>query len=194
MHSLRPLRRAVPDESDYDGTAYRFQYLDDRERDMSADLETSTRFQRPPQRRDFLGLAAAWTAIAAVAVAVLGALRLPIPWAFPESSRRVKLGPLDQFEGVAVTPVPEQRLWVCSDDGGLFAISAVCTHLGCVVARQDNGTFFCPCHGSRFDASGRVVKGPAPKGLVYLGLSLSPDGQLVVDHDKEAGRDVRLQA
>ena len=72
---------------------------------MSTDLETSPRFQRPHERRDFLGLAAAWSAIATVVVAVLGALRLPIPWAFPESSRRVKLGPPSLFQGVAVTPL-----------------------------------------------------------------------------------------
>ncbi|MFV1965829.1 MAG: ubiquinol-cytochrome c reductase iron-sulfur subunit [Pirellulaceae bacterium] len=161
---------------------------------MNSDPETNRRFQRPPQRRDFLGLAAAWSGIAAVAVAVLGAMRLPIPLAFPESSRRLKLGPLALFQGVAVTPLPEERLWVFSDAKGLYAVSSVCTHLGCVVTRNENGSFFCPCHGSRFDSRGRVVKGPAPKGLVYLDLSVSPDGQLVVDHDKETGRDIRLQA
>jgi len=161
---------------------------------MSTDLETSPRFQRPHERRDFLGLAAAWSAFTAVAVAVLGALRLPIPWAFPESSRRVKLGPMSSFQGVALTPLPEQRLWVFSDAKGFYAISAVCTHLGCVVARQDNGSFFCPCHGSRFDTHGKAVAGPAPKALVHLALFVSSDGQLVVDHDREVGSDVRLQA
>ena len=160
---------------------------------MTTDLESTPRFQQPQERRDFLGLAATWSAIVTVGVALLGALRLPVPWAFPESSRRVKLGSVSQFQGVAVTPLPNDRLWVFSDDGGLYAISAVCTHLGCVVALQEEGGFFCPCHGSRFDSRGKVLKGPAPKALLHLALSVSPDGQLVVDQDTEVGRDVRLK-
>jgi len=123
---------------------------------------------------------------------LLGAMRLPMPSVFPESSPRVKLGPPAQFRGVEVTPVPEERLWVFSDPSGLYAISAICTHLGCIVARQQEGGFFCPCHGSRFDARGKVLSGPAPKALLYLALSVSPDGQIVVDKRKEVPADVRL--
>jgi len=52
---------------------------------------------------------------------------------------------------------------------------ASCTHLGCVptFAAGDYGGWFCPCHGSTYDTSGRIRKGPAPKNLfvapyVYL--------------------------
>ena len=43
----------------------------------------------------------------------------------------------------------------------------VCTHLGCVPLDQrgDFGGWFCPCHGSHYDISGRIRKGPAPKNL-----------------------------
>ncbi len=43
----------------------------------------------------------------------------------------------------------------------------VCTHLGCVPLGQkgDFGGWFCPCHGSHYDTSGRVRKGPAPNNL-----------------------------
>ena len=165
---------------------------ENRERSGNSDLEESPRFQTPPERRDFLGLAAIWSACVALGVALLGALRLPIPWVFPESNSRVKLGPVGLYRGVEVTPFPEQRLWVFSDDQGLYALSAVCTHLGCVVSRQEQGGFYCPCHGSRFDAHGDVVKGPAPKALLHLDLSISPDGQLVVDRNKAVSPDVRL--
>ena len=43
----------------------------------------------------------------------------------------------------------------------------VCTHLGCVPA-SDKGEYkgwFCPCHGSHYDTSGRIRKGPAPTNL-----------------------------
>jgi len=125
-------------------------------------------------------------------MALVGALRLPMPSVFPESQSRVKLGPLAKFLTVDVTPLPQQRAWVFRDQQGLYAISAVCTHLGCIVSRQD-GKFECPCHGSLFDANGNVVSGPAPRALDYLDLSISPDGQLVVDSQKTVSADVRLK-
>lgn len=47
-------------------------------------------------------------------------------------------------------------------------MSGVCTHLGCVPVGEagDFGGWFCPCHGSHYDKSGRIRKGPAPKNLV----------------------------
>lgn len=43
----------------------------------------------------------------------------------------------------------------------------VCTHLGCVPIGEagDYGGWFCPCHGSHYDISGRIRKGPAPLNL-----------------------------
>lgn len=53
-----------------------------------------------------------------------------------------------------------------------LVLVGVCTHLGCVPvgqkpteARGDYGGWFCPCHGSHYDTSGRIRKGPAPKNL-----------------------------
>ncbi len=160
---------------------------------MTTDLQTSARFRAPRPRRDFLGLAAIWSSLVALGVAVLGAMRLPMPSVFPESNSRVKLGPLASFLGVPVTPVPEHRLWIYSGDDGLYAISAVCTHLGCVVASEGEDGFYCPCHGSRFDALGNVTAGPAPKALVFLQLTLSPDGQLVVDKQTAVAAETRLK-
>ncbi|MBM3600973.1 MAG: ubiquinol-cytochrome c reductase iron-sulfur subunit [Alphaproteobacteria bacterium] len=53
-----------------------------------------------------------------------------------------------------------------------LVLIGVCTHLGCVPlgqkateARGEYGGWFCPCHGSHYDTSGRIRKGPAPKNL-----------------------------
>ncbi len=53
-----------------------------------------------------------------------------------------------------------------------LVLVGVCTHLGCVPlgqksgeARGEYGGWFCPCHGSHYDTSGRIRKGPAPKNL-----------------------------
>ena len=54
---------------------------------------------------------------------------------------------------------------------------ANCTHLGCIPVGEsgDYDGWFCPCHGSQYDASGRIRKGPAPKNLVV------PDYKFISD-------------
>ncbi len=58
----------------------------------------------------------------------------------------------------------------------------VCTHLGCIPLGQktgeprgDFGGWFCPCHGSHYDTSGRIRKGPAPKNLDVPGYAFLED-------------------
>ena len=51
-------------------------------------------------------------------------------------------------------------------EGKLIKVSAVCTHMGCLVRWNDaESTWDCPCHGSRFEALGKVINGPAISGL-----------------------------
>jgi len=52
-----------------------------------------------------------------------------------------------------------------------YAINAVCTHLGCVVPwNRAANKYMCPCHGSQYDATGKVVRGPAPLSLALAHL------------------------
>jgi cytochrome b6-f complex iron-sulfur subunit len=55
------------------------------------------------------------------------------------------------------------------------ALTAVCTHFGCTIVRFDNPIFECPCHGSRFDTSGAVVRGPASAPLRQFPTRLNGD-------------------
>jgi ubiquinol-cytochrome c reductase iron-sulfur subunit len=53
------------------------------------------------------------------------------------------------------------------ENGEWLVMIGVCTHLGCVPLgdQGDFGGWFCPCHGSHYDTSGRIRKGPAPRNL-----------------------------
>ena len=53
------------------------------------------------------------------------------------------------------------------------AMTAVCTHEACTVERYQSGTFTCPCHGSQYNTSGGVVKGPAAASLRRFNTSFS---------------------
>lgn len=67
---------------------------------------------------------------------------------------------------------------VVKDDGEIanYGINAVCTHLGCVVPwNTSEGKFMCPCHGSQYDATGKVVRGPAPLSLELAKADIQDD-------------------
>lgn len=66
----------------------------------------------------------------------------------------------------------DERLVLLRDDGGFYAMSLVCTHLGCTVTVTED-SLSCPCHGSRFDRHGKVLKGPAVDPLKRLELDES---------------------
>lgn len=63
----------------------------------------------------------------------------------------------------------ESRCALLQEDGKIFALSLVCTHLGCTV-NVTPGNLVCPCHGSVFDRHGVVLKGPADRPLRTLVL------------------------
>ncbi|XP_030382783.1 cytochrome b-c1 complex subunit Rieske, mitochondrial [Scaptodrosophila lebanonensis] len=63
-----------------------------------------------------------------------------------------------------------------------LVVIGVCTHLGCVpIANSgDFGGYYCPCHGSHYDASGRIRKGPAPLNLEVPTHVFPDEGTLIV--------------
>ncbi len=111
--------------------------------------------------------------------ALVGALRLPRAAVLDSLNKRVRfLLPETLAEGTAFVPAG-RSMAVFRDAGGVFAISTVCTHLGCIVRPTADG-FECPCHGSRFAADGSVTRGPAPSPLRWLRVSASGE-EWVVD-------------
>jgi cytochrome b6-f complex iron-sulfur subunit len=76
------------------------------------------------------------------------------------------------------------NLVVARDANGIYAMSAVCTHAGCLL---DDGSqsiaagLSCPCHGSAFDGNGNVTRGPARTPLQHYAVAIAVDGSVTVD-------------
>lgn len=92
------------------------------------------------------------------------------------------VGKLSEIPTGTLIPFRTGRFFLLRlDDGGLIAISMICSHLGCTVNWDaSEGLFKCPCHSSCFDRLGNVVKSPASKGLNYHKI-LVKDGVILVD-------------
>lgn len=146
--------------------------------------EKKSRFDPEPMpRRDFLGLAALGSMAAAMLFSLFGMLKLPkaAVSASPAKKFNVSL-PENLAEGEAFIP-PGRNVAVFRDGEGVYAISTVCTHLGCIVKTSSNG-FDCPCYGSGFTKDGTVRKGPAPTALPWLKVSKSGAGFTVDEESK----------
>ncbi len=68
---------------------------------------------------------------------------------------------------------------VVGNSPDLIVLSSKCTHLGCRISASSNNQLLCPCHGSTFDSSGDVVKGPAIAPLPKLPFEISQDKKTV---------------
>ncbi len=135
-------------------------------------------------RRDFLGTVAIGSLIGAGGMALVGMAQLPLPKVLNEPPSLFKAGFPTDFAANTYKLLKERNVFILRDHEGFRALSAICTHLGCIVSQAEEG-FLCPCHGSKFDDQGKVVSGPAPKALEWLKMSMSPDGQLTVDVNKK---------
>lgn len=133
-------------------------------------------------RRDFLtriGVGACALAAAGSGAVTLDYLKPKVLFEPPTSF--MAGSPLDYPEGT-VRFDRERKAYVVGGGGGIYALSAVCTHLGCITRYvSEENAIACPCHGSRFDVEGNVTHGPAPRPLPWLEVKLDAAGNLVVD-------------
>lgn len=90
-------------------------------------------------------------------------------------------GPLDAFaEDKVYDQFRDQGVLLIRRGDEVFALSPICTHRGCKVRTQDDNSFLCKCHKSRFDPDGKVLNGPAVKDLLRLKVKLSADKRVLV--------------
>ena len=147
-------------------------------------------------RREFPFLAIGWAMFtAAMAAGLTAAGRFMFPNVLTEPPSTFTAGFPDDFAiGVVDTRFKERyQVWVVRDEEGIYALSTICTHLGCTPNwLEAESKFKCPCHGSGFYASGINFEGPAPRPLERVGISLAEDGQVLIDKSRlfkfEAGQ------
>ena len=85
---------------------------------------------------------------------------------------KLSLDALASGQGAVIKHGREKVAAYRDEQGQVHAVSAVCTHLQCVVDFNNaEKTWDCPCHGSRFDTNGEVVQGPAVERLEPKDLS-----------------------
>ena len=73
---------------------------------------------------------------------------------------------------------------VARDAQGVYGFSAVCTHASCLLtdsSGQIAAGLDCPCHASRFDGNGAVLRGPAREALQHYQVTIAADGSITVD-------------
>jgi cytochrome b6-f complex iron-sulfur subunit len=133
------------------------------------------------RRQFFVKVGVASIAIGAAGTAAFGYQFLS-PNVLYEPSPIVNAGKPDRYPVDSVTLDPETAIYIVHDPQGFFALSAICTHLGCLTAwKPETGRIECPCHGSKFRPDGTKIEGPAPKPLPRLRVWLNEDGDLMVD-------------
>lgn len=120
-------------------------------------------------------------------IVTLGALGVTFEFLKPNVLKEIptqfKVGPVSNIQPGTVIFQPEHRLFlVRKDDGAFYAVSSICTHLGCTTKwigqtdmKDSETAISCPCHGSKFNKIGDVLQGPAPRPLERYKLSLAGD-------------------
>ena len=133
-------------------------------------------------RRDFLNE----ITMGALGIAGLGSVAVTYQYFSPnvlfEPSTTFRAGNPDLYPVHSVTFLQDQQVYIVRMTEGFYAVSAVCTHLGCITQwKPDADMIACPCHGSKFHPDGVKIEGPAPRPLPHFAITLTADGELQVD-------------
>lgn len=146
-------------------------------------------------RRDFLNE----ITVGALGVAGLGGAALTYQYFSPnvlfEPPATFRAGNPDLYPVNSVTFLQDQLVYIVRTDAGFYAVSAVCTHLGCITQwKPEANMIACPCHGSKFHRDGKKIEGPAPRPLPHYAINLTADGELLVNKLETIKADKVLKA
>jgi len=137
-------------------------------------------------RRGFISwVSVAWVAFGASMLAAgTATARFMFPNVLFEPPPTFTAGRPEEFQAGIVDErwKESQGVWLVRDQEGIYALSTICTHLGCTPNwLSSEQKFKCPCHGSGFYITGINFEGPAPRPLERYAISLAEDGQVLVD-------------
>jgi Rieske Fe-S protein len=144
-------------------------------------MSDETRRRSQLGRRDTLRLACALGATAVCGGCGQGAVDAPTGPVAAGNVKDLTMGALIVTNYVAVG----------RDAGGVYAMSAVCTHAGCPTQPSDGGDLYCDCHGSLFDHNGGVLRGPARAPLQHYKVDIAADGSITVQAGMPVSADAR---
>lgn len=133
-------------------------------------------------RRTFIGTCLTGAAAAATAAVIYPVYRYLAPREGTFRAEKVSFPAADIPEGEAkfFEYAGSSAVVVRTKEGTLIALSAVCTHLGCIVQwEKDKQDFLCPCHAGRYTAGGTVLSGPPPRPLPKLPITQA-EGKIII--------------
>lgn len=112
---------------------------------------------------------------------------VPVAGIWYSTAEQAKLGENDIKTITIPGSIPEGVTFhdlaiVVKQENKIDVLSSKCTHLGCIINKFVDGHFVCPCHGSEFSETGKVVRGPANKPLKKLPFKIDPKtGEITVN-------------
>lgn len=135
-------------------------------------------------RRNFLGKAVGGIG----AVVAAGTLYPVVKYIIPPAKKEAK--ELDEIVVGKASEVPpdsgkiyqfnKDKVIVVNNGGKLSAVSAVCTHLGCLVQwKADENIIYCACHGARYKDNGQIISGPQPLPLAQYNVRVDGDDLVI---------------
>jgi len=100
----------------------------------------------------------------------------PVTQAASAAGVRVAKADIPVGQAAQIAYKGEPALVIHKQEGDFIALSAVCTHLGCIVKwHPDKYEIICPCHAGTFDVNGNVISGPPPRPLPVFPITVAGD-------------------
>lgn len=115
-------------------------------------------------------------------VSVIALISVLVPLKAFSKEKWVSVGTKDDFTDGGFKVIKKEKLFIFREGDSFTAMSGACTHVGCLVEKKPDGSYFCPCHASKFDNHGHVIEGSkAKKDLMWHNVKVEPNGEVMVD-------------
>ena len=111
---------------------------------------------------------------------------LPLTWLWYSTSKRTTQVYSESNKTIIESDIQNgitfhENFIITKNNSSMKIFSSKCSHLGCRITRMEENEFVCPCHGSRYNLSGDVIKGPAQKSLKLLQVEKDKNKIIIYD-------------